>query len=191
MSKVPLTRADGSTLYVEPGMVDTISEYTAAPPLSFITFSAEGDETRETIQGTPAAIAALLDAGQTYQLIQSGGYNPPGTAVLGPISLIAGFGANFDRVGQVVTLSARFEVSFVSGGLCAFTFPTPGPSPALPFVPGTVRGVVSYSDNPYTGAPSTDPEAIVYEQSTDFRVEFGNSSGGSKRFTIVIQYQTP
>lgn len=191
MAKVPLTRADGSTLYVEPGMVDTITEFTAAPPLSFITFVAEGDATRETVQGTPAAVAALLDAGQTYQLIQSGGYGPAGTAVAGPISLIAGFGANFSRVGNVVTLSARFELTFASSGLCAFTFPPPGPSPALPFVPGTVRGVVSYSENPYTGAPSGDPDAIVFEQSTDFRVEFGNNSGGPKRITIVLQYQTP
>lgn len=190
MSKTPLTRADGSIIYVEPGMVDTISEYQVVPPLSFITFVAEGDETRETVQGTPAAVAALLDAGQTYQLIQTGGYGPPGTPVSGPISFIAGFGASFSRVGQVVQLAARFEVTFASSGTCSFSFPAPT-SPGLPFVPGTVRGVVSYSDNPYTGAPNMDPEAIVYESGGDFVVEFGNGSGGPKRFSILLQYQTP
>lgn len=190
MAKVLLTRADGSDLYVEPGLVDTVTEYTAAPPLSFITFSGEGEETRETVQGTPAAVVALLNAGGGGVVTDSGSYGPAGTPVAGPITLISGFLANWSRVGGVVTLSARFELTFASSGLCAFTFPPPS-TPALPFTAGTVRGVVSYSEDPYFGTPSGDPDAIVYEQGANFRVEFGNNSGGNKRVTLVIQYQTP
>ncbi len=71
-----------------------------------------------------------------------------------------------------------------------FEFPPPS-TPALPFVPGTLRGVVQTTDNPYSGAPTMDPESIVRENGANIAVELGNFVGGPKRVTVLLQYQTP
>jgi hypothetical protein len=192
MTFVALPRPGAPPLYVNPGTVDVVADLApSAPPLSLVSFIGEGGETRETVSGTAAAVAALLDAGMgpppPSTPIAFGGYGPPGTALSGPISLIAGFAANWSQIGNVVTLSARFEVTFASSGTCSFSFPSPIQAPLAM----QLRGAVSYSDNPYTGAPNADPEAICYESGTDIVVEFGNGTGGPKRFSIVCQYLTP
>jgi hypothetical protein len=190
MAFVPLTRPDGSVIEVNPNLVDALEPVPgASPACTFVSFIGDSS-TRETVLGTVAAVSALLNAGSTFQPIESGGYGPPGTAVSGPISLIAGFGANFERVGQVVTVGARFELTFASSGVSVFEFPTPT-TPGLPFMPGTVRGVASSTDNPYTGAPSADPGPIVRENGANIAVELANGTGGPKRVTLLVQYQTP
>lgn len=189
MAFVPLPQPGGTILYVNPELVDAVEDVPgSSPAASFVSFI--GDvATRETVSGTAAAVAALLDAGVIGALAASGTYAPPATTVSGPISLIAGFGALWSRVGKIVTVSARFDVSFFSGGTAAFSFPPPS-SPALPLA-GFVRGVVTCADNPYTGAPTADPETIVYESGPDFVIEMGNTVGGPKRVTVNVTYETP
>lgn len=188
---VPL--ASGGTAPVNPETVDSIEDVppalNAGPAACYVSFIADGSAARVVALGTAAAIAALLGTAPppVGPTVAFGGYGPAGTPVSGPISLIAGQAANWHQVGNIVVLSARFLLSFASSGVSSFTFPAPVQAPLLQ----QTRGAVTATANPYTGAPSADPPAIVDESGGAFLVTVANGTGGPLLVDVLLMYMTP
>ena len=188
---VPL--AAGGFAPVNPETVDTIEDVPASlnpgPAACFVSFIAASGFDRITAAGTAPTIAALLatPAPPSGPTLAFGGYSPAGTAQSGPISLIAGFAANWHQIGNVVALSAQFDLSFASSGVCSFSFPPPVQAPLL----FQTRGAATSTDSPYTGGASSDPPAIVEDSGADFLVTLTNNTGGPKRVSVVLMYLTP
>jgi hypothetical protein len=186
---VPFTTVDATTVYVESGLVSSLTEVPgASPPATYIDLTGADAPTRVAVLGTMAATAAALAAGAPAS---SGTYAPTTSIAGGPIALLAGFAACFSRVGQVVTVTARATTTWSSNGVGSITI---SPPPGLPLAPGeTFRGVGSSAPNPYAAAPFTEAPPIVYTAGADMGADIANTVGAPlpMQHTFVFQYVTP
>lgn len=140
-SYVPLTLATGQTLWVNPETVDSVEDAAGVvPPASYVTFTAEGDETRITAAGTAAAVAAALASGGGAGSAASGTYSPAlASAPVPPLANVFFSGDwSWVQVGNVVTVFGRFDFQLLFGGFAFLeVFVPPGPPPPTP---GTTTG---------------------------------------------------
>jgi len=140
-SYVALPLANGSTLYVNPELVDNIEDAPGiVPPACFVSFTAEGNATRVTALGTATAVSAALAAGSPVPPLNAGNYAPAlASAPVAPL-LNVFFSANwqFQQLGSVVTVFGRFSFDFSAAGFAfvEFTLPVGPPAPA----PGDTTG---------------------------------------------------
>ncbi len=146
MTFVALPRPGGvPALYVNPETVDTVADLVpSAPPLSLVSFIGEGGETRETVDGTAAAVAALLDAGLPAPgppsiTLSAGQYLPAlSSAPIAPmINVFFPVDFTWSQVGKVVTVAGNCGVGFSGPGTAPMFIITP---PGLAGTPGDKTG---------------------------------------------------
>lgn len=152
---VQLTASDGSIFYVNPGLVDSVLPVPGQPGLAQVSFITAGgvnggSESRVTVNGTPAAIAAALATGSTLT-IAADSYTPSVAPSGGVVAGASSF--TFQRIGNVVMLSGFLTVN-TSAAL------------ANPFVDFSVPPQATPS-GPWTAAPQAqgagvaDPQAVA------------------------------
>lgn len=134
MAFVSLPRPSLGPIEVNPNLVDAVEEVPGSPGLSFVSFIGDAS-TRETVVGTPAAIAALLNAGSVFQPLEAGDYGPAlSTAPVPPLlNVFLSGNWQYQRVGNVVHVTGRFSFDTSAPGVafCEF-FPPPVASAPTP-----------------------------------------------------------
>lgn len=144
-SFVPLLRPDGSTVYVSPETVQSVSPFTAGPPpQSFLDFIGQGLEARQTVDGDPATIAAAFAAGFVPLTLTDGAIvlvNPSAVRTIAELSpgltrlewLSEGTSADVTVLGAPAAIAAALASG--GGGLVSGSYaPTLASAPIAPIL---------------------------------------------------------
>lgn len=185
---VALQTVDGPTYLVNPELVSSLTAAPTTPPGTFVDIKGDAPS-RIVAVGIPSVVAAALEAGSAGG--PTHGVYTPTILGSGALSIIGATEWRFSRVGNVVTVTGRMNVTWTLAGGGQVTFSLP---PGLPSDLDTVAtGVMTYGPNPLNASPWSEPGGDLSLSgfiNTEGQIALVSLNGDPALIGLCFQYVT-